>query len=123
MKVNDYVYQFAIRRASDVKKQFVIETDTIYSEEKLTKEDLMQLSEKYECDVQITYLGKLVPPKKEEIISVEYHSKETIEQKLTQWHNEKEAEKFDNPLGVGEMCKILKEMEEKEMEKEYEQSV
>jgi len=93
MKSNDHVYQFSIRRASDEKKQFIIETDTIYSDVKLKKEDLMQISEKYECDVQITYLGKLTPPKNEEILSVDYHSKDQIEQKLTQWHNEKEMEK------------------------------
>jgi len=98
MKVNDHVYQFAIRRASDEKKQFIIETDTIYSDVKLTKADLMQISEKYECDVQITYLGKLVPPKNEEVLSVEYHSKEQIEQNLTRWHNEKEMEKeYEQP--------------------------
>jgi len=103
MKVNDHVYQFAIRRASDEKKQFIIETDTVYSEVKLKELDLMRMSEQYQCDVQITYLGKLMPPKNEEIISVEYHTKDQIEQKLTQWHNEKE---IDNKL---------KEIEEREL--------
>jgi len=96
--MKNHVYQFALRRADNEKKQFIIETDLIYSEEKFTKEDLMQMSEKYECDIQITYLGQLTPPKKEEVLSVEYHSKDQIEQNLTRWHNEKEMEKeYEQP--------------------------
>jgi len=92
--MKDHVYQFALRRADDKKKQFIIETDLVYSDVKLTKEDIMQISEKYSCDVQLTYLGRIIPPKNEEIISIEYHSKEQIEQKLTEWKNEKDVAAF-----------------------------
>lgn len=85
-----HVYQFALRRADNNKKQFIIERDLIYADHKLTREQIEDISVKYYCDVQITYLGQLTPTKKEEIINVEYHTKEMIEENIFNWNKEKE---------------------------------
>jgi len=88
MKEKTHVYQFALRRADDKKQQFIIENDLVYSEDKLSKEDIMLIAEKHRCDIQLTYLGRIVPPKNEEIISIEYHTKEMIQASLDKWEME-----------------------------------
>ena len=91
--MKQHVYQFALRRADDEKKQFIIETDTVYTENKLTNEQAAEISAKYKCDVKITYIGQLAPTKNEEVITVDYHSKEMIAAKIEEW-KEKEREDF-----------------------------
>ena len=93
-----YVYQFALRRADDEKKQFIIETDLLLREKKFTEEEIKQISEKYKCDVKATCIGTLTPPKEEQEINVEYHSKEMISTIINEW-KDKEREAFTNGRG------------------------
>lgn len=93
--MKQHVYQFALRRADNEKKQFIIETDTVYTDDKFTEQQAQEISKKYQCDLKITYLGVLTPTKKEEIIDIEYHSKDMIEAHIIAW-KEKEREAFTN---------------------------
>jgi hypothetical protein len=90
-----YVYQLAIRKADDQKGQFIIEHDMIKTETMLDEEFAKQTSEKYKCDVQITFLGELTPPEVELKMEAEYHTKEIIEAKINEWQ-EKQREEFTN---------------------------
>lgn len=80
-----FIYQFALRRADNEKKQFIIERETVYTDTKITEEQAYAISQKYGCDVQIVFLGILTPAKKEEIINKEFHSKELIQEYLEVW--------------------------------------
>lgn len=88
-----YVYQLAVRKANDEKRQFVIEHDMITTEEKLTQDFVNQTSKKYECDVSLTYLGELIAPEDEVKYEKEYHTKDMIETKINEWQ-EKQREEF-----------------------------
>jgi len=101
--MKQHVYQFALRRADDERKQFVIETDTVYTENKLTKEQAEQIADTYKCDVKITYIGVLAPTKNEEVITADYHTKEMIEEKIIEW-KDKEREAFAN--GTNEQVRV-----------------
>ena len=90
-----HVYQLAIRRADDEKKQFIIETDLVYNDEKLSKKFAEEISQGYKCDVKLTYLGRLLESKQDEVIDITYHSKEMIASYVEQW-KEKEREAFVN---------------------------
>jgi len=90
-----YVYQLAIRKADDEQRQFIIEHDMITTEQQLTQEFVDQTSEKYQCDVSLTYLGTLIEPDVEEKLQKEYHTKDMIETKINQWQ-EKQREEFVN---------------------------
>ena len=93
--MKEHVYQLAIRRADDKRKQFVIESDLVYSEQKLTKEYVQEIAEKQKCDVRVTYLGVLTKAKNEEILDGVYHTKEMIQDTIFNW-KEKEREAFTN---------------------------
>lgn len=67
----------------------------VYSEEKLSEEVIKEMAEKHKCDIRLTYLGVLQPPKVEEVIDVAYHTKEMIETTLLNW-KEQEREAFLN---------------------------
>ena len=88
-----YVYQLAIRKANDEKRQFIIEHDMITTEEQLTQEFVDQTSEKYQCDVSLTYLGELIEPEVEQKLEKEYHTQDMIESKINDWQ-EKQREEF-----------------------------
>ena len=88
-----YVYKLAIRKANDEKRQFIIEHDMITTEEQLTQEFVDQTSEKYQCDVSLTYLGELIEPEVEQKLEKEYHTQEMIESKINDWQ-EKQREEF-----------------------------
>jgi len=88
-----YVYQLAVRKANDEKRQFVIEHDMITTEEQLTQEFVDETSKKYECDVSLTYLGELIAPDIEVKMEKEYHTKDMIETKINEWQ-EKQREEF-----------------------------
>jgi len=101
--MKNHVYQFALRRPDDKKKCFVIETDLVYADEKLSAEVLKEISEKHKCDIKVTYLGVLLPTKKEESISVDYHSKDMIQAYLDAWQIKKTEEfkyGFETELGI-----------------------
>ena len=90
-----YVYQFALRRADDDKKQFIIETDLLLREKKFKEEEIKAMSEKYKCDMKVTLIGMLTPAKEEQEISIDYHSKDMISSIINDW-KEKEREAFVN---------------------------
>ncbi len=92
-----HVYQFALRRASDKKKQFIIESDLVYTDEKIQQETVNELAEKHKCDIRVTYLGLLKEAKKEEILEATYHTKEMIEKTIFDW-KEEEREAFTNGI-------------------------
>lgn len=85
---SSHVYQFAVRKSDDLKKQFIIEHDIVCSEHKLTKEDLEKVSKKYFCDVKVTYLGVLKPPVEEELLEVDFHTKEMYDELIAKWKEE-----------------------------------
>jgi len=89
--MKSHVYQFALRRADNGKEQFIIEKDLIYTDEKLTREQMQSIADKNMCDVNLTYLGVITSPKKEENINIVYHTQKMIEENLKQWHREKES--------------------------------
>ena len=60
--------------------------------------EIKQISEKYKCDVKVTCIGTLTPPKEEQEINVEYHSKEMISTIINEW-KDKEREAFTNGRG------------------------
>jgi hypothetical protein len=88
-----HVYQLAVRKADDSKRQFIIEHDMITTEEQLTQEFVDQTSEKYQCDVSLIYLGELIAPDVEVKLEKEFHTKEMIEIKINEWQ-EKQREEF-----------------------------
>ena len=88
--MREFVYQFALRRADNEKKDFVIERDLILTEKRFDAETLEAISKKNQCDIQVTFLGQLISNKKEEVINIEYHTNEMIEEILNQWEKEKE---------------------------------
>lgn len=83
-----HVYQFALRRADDKEKKFIIESDLVYTDIKLTQEEVDTIAVKHECDIKVTYLGVLVPTKKEEVLEAQYHTDEMIEKNLLNWREE-----------------------------------
>jgi len=80
-----YVYQFALRRADNEKKDFVIERDMVFTEKKVTMKTVEKMVNEFKCDVQMTYIGKLTPPKNETVLSKDFHTKEMIESYLEKW--------------------------------------
>lgn len=85
-----YVYQLALRRADDTKKQFIIERDMITAEHKLDIEKLEAISKEHSCDVQALYIGTLTMPKEEQQPrNVIFHDKDMIEAKLNEWNSPK----------------------------------
>jgi len=50
------VINIALRKADGK-----IESDTVYSEQMLTMEDVMNISEKYDCDVMACQVGVFIP--------------------------------------------------------------
>jgi hypothetical protein len=88
-----YIYQLALRRKDDEKRQFIIENDMITTETMLDETFVKEIADKYQCDVQVTYLGELISPQVEQILEAEYHTKEMIEQAINEWQ-EKQREEF-----------------------------
>ena len=80
-----HVYRFALRRASQQHKQYLIEKDTIYTENKLTQKQINKISKQYKADIQTTYLGVLTPPKKESKLDSNYYTKEQISEQIIIW--------------------------------------
>lgn len=97
--MKQHVYQFALRRADDKRKQYVIESDLVYAEQKLTKEFVQEIAEKQKCDIRVTYLGVLTLAKNEEVIDATYHTKEMIEETIFNW-KEQEREEFTKDDGL-----------------------
>jgi len=91
-----YVYQLAIRKSNDEKKQFVIEHDMITSEKKLDQQFVNETSEKYQCDVKLTYLGELIPPDQTIEYQMEYYTKEQIAEYIQKWQDDQVKEFNDN---------------------------
>ena len=87
--MSTHIYQFALRRADEVKKQFVIESDLVFAKKKLTKEEIQHLADRHACAIRLTYLGVLTPSKKEEYIDAEYHTKDMIEKNINSWKENK----------------------------------
>jgi hypothetical protein len=83
--MKQYVYQIALRRADNEKKQFIIERDMVYTETPITEEQGYNISQKYECDIEITLIGILTPTKKEVVIKKDFNTKEMISKKLVAW--------------------------------------
>lgn len=90
--MKQHVYQFALRRADNKKKQFIIERELIYSKDKLNEDQMKAISDEHKCDIHLIYLGVLTPSKKEEIMNIEYHTKDMIQLKLDLWHEPQEKE-------------------------------
>lgn len=91
-----YVYQLAIRKSSDEKKQFIIEHDMITSEKKLDQEFVDETSEKYECDVQLTFLGELIAPDEAIEFQKEFYTKEQIADLVQKWQDDHVKEFNEN---------------------------
>ena len=53
-----YIYQLAIRRKDDEKRQFIIENDMITTETLLDETLVQDIAEKHKCDVKVTFLGE-----------------------------------------------------------------
>lgn len=82
-----HIYQFALRRADESKKAFIIERDLMLTGVKLKAKDLEDIATKNKCDIQVTYLGQLThQPKKEEVLNHVYHTKEDIEKYIDKWN-------------------------------------
>jgi len=90
-----YVYQLALRRKDDEKRQFIIENDMITTETLLDELFVKEVADKHKCDVKVTYLGELIAPEVEQILEAEYHTKEMIEAIINEWQ-EKQREEFVN---------------------------
>lgn len=88
-----YIYQLALRRKDDDKRQFIIENDMITTETLLDESFVKEISEKYKCDVKVTLLGELISTEVEVILESEYHTKEMIEAAINEWQ-EKQREEF-----------------------------
>ena len=88
-----YIYQLAIRRKDDEKRQFIIENDMITTETLLNETFVQDIAEKHKCDVKVTFLGELIAPQIEQVLEKEYHTKEMIEATINEWQ-EKQREEF-----------------------------
>lgn len=87
-----YLYQLSIRRADDIRKQFSIESDSIISNRKFTKEDAEEIAQNFGADVLIVFLGELIPPKEKNLESfdIRHFSKEEIEEHTKKWNRSEE---------------------------------
>lgn len=88
-----YIYQLAVRKADQEKKQYIIEHDIVISEKIFNDLDAQEMKNKYECDVQLVYLGELYESEQEIIIDAIYNDHDMIEKQINEW-KEKEREAF-----------------------------
>lgn len=85
-----YVYQMTITRPDNEKKVFATERDLIFSEIKITKQKLHDISKQFKADVTVSYLGALVSPSEDEIMDyrVDYHTKKMLKAIRKEWKEE-----------------------------------
>lgn len=85
--MNQYVYQLSCRKPNDEKQKFIIESDTIIANRKMTEADANEMSKHYKCDIRLQYIGFLKSKKKlENPIDAFYYKKEDVESKLKDWN-------------------------------------
>jgi hypothetical protein len=88
-----FMYQLALRRADDKKKQFIIERDTVLTDVKLTNKDLENIANEHNCDVKAEYLGILTQPKEKDkkTLEAEFHTLQMIEDYIEKWKSPTEV--------------------------------
>jgi hypothetical protein len=90
-----YVYNLALRRADHEKKQYIIEHDMITTESLIDSIFAKEISDKYQCDVRIQYIGQLQESQEDTYIDSNYHTEEMIQNTLQEWQ-EKQREEFNS---------------------------
>ena len=87
--MSQHIYHIALRKPDDEKRQFIVESDLIVTNEKITFESAKEIADKNNCDIYIQFLGILKPDKKQiEPISIEKYSKDDVKAQIEKWKNE-----------------------------------
>lgn len=90
-----HIYHLSLRRADDERRQFVIEHDMITTEELLDDDFVKKVSDKYQCDVKLDYLGELITPQSDIILdslTASYYDDAFIASKIDEWQKMKDED-------------------------------
>jgi hypothetical protein len=91
------LYQLALRRLDNEQKQYIIEHDMITIEKEIDQSIIKEIANRYQCDVQATFIGDLIESETEIVIDATYHTKEMIQKQLEIWQ-ENQRKDFTNEI-------------------------